>query len=134
VAFGQLAGCLVALLFICPDEAADVSRLRRRLLDRRRVVRHDLSISQMPSKPIGTPPARFAARLASPKICEIQFNTITLIAGKCSPTRFFDSCPGFLAKLYIFLMMDGIFTVKHVHQDLMTEMKPHPAELGFASP
>ena len=31
-------------------------------------------------------------------------------------------------------MMDGIFTMKHVHQDLVAEMKPHPAELGFASP
>jgi hypothetical protein len=59
VAFGQLAGCLVALLFICPDEAADVSRLRRRLLDRRRVIRHDLSISQLPSKPIGKPAGAF---------------------------------------------------------------------------
>ena len=40
MAFGQLAGRLVALLFICPDEAADVSRFRRRLLDRR-VIRHE---------------------------------------------------------------------------------------------
>jgi hypothetical protein len=74
------------------------------------------------------------AGVASPKICVIQFDAITLIAGKCSPTRFFDSWPGFLAKLYIFLMMDGIFTMKNVHQDLVAEMKPHPAELGFASP
>jgi hypothetical protein len=84
--------------------------------------------------PAIAPLVRFVVRPASPKICEIQFNTITLIAGKCSPTRFFDSCPGFLAKLYIFLMMHGIFTVKHVQQDLVAEMKPHPAELGFASP
>ena len=59
--FGQLAGCLVALLFICPDDAADGFGLyhRRRLVVGRRIIRHDRSISQMPSKPIGSPPVRF---------------------------------------------------------------------------
>ncbi len=31
-------------------------------------------------------------------------------------------------------MMDGIYTMKHVQQDLVAEMKAHPPEIGFTSP
>ena len=57
-----------------------------------------------------------------------------MLANKCSPTGFLDAWATGFAELHVFVVINGIPAMKHIHQDGVSDVEPYSPKLRFISP